>query len=137
MIPGDCHLWQGGTFDVGYGAMWVNGQNRGAHRLAWEFANGEIPKGMFVCHKCDNRLCVNVDHLFLGTQYDNIDDMVSKQRHARGETQSASKLTEEQVLEIREIYARGGITQTALGKRYGVGHTTVSYVVNKRAWSHV
>lgn len=124
-------------FQVGYGALWVNGQNRGAHRLAWELKNGPIPHGMFICHRCDNRQCVNVDHLFLGTRKDNIDDMVHKQRHARGESQAASKLSEEDVLSIREIYAKGGITQTELGKQFGVGHTTVSYVVNKRAWRHV
>ncbi len=134
---GSCHEWVGTKFSTGYGAFWLDGQNRGAHRVAWEMKNGKIPDDLFVCHTCDNPGCINTDHMFLGTILDNNKDKLMKQRHARGETQAASKLKEEDVLAIREIYALGGITQTQLGKRFGVGHTTVSYVVNKKAWSHV
>lgn len=132
-----CHAWVGTKFSTGYGAFWFKGQNRGAHRIAWEMTNGEIPKGLFVCHKCDNPACVNVEHMFLGTIQDNNEDKRIKERQARGESQAASKLTEEDVREIRAIYSQGGISQTELGRRYGVGHTLISYVVNKIYWKHV
>jgi DNA-binding XRE family transcriptional regulator len=138
VVVDSCHTWQGSHFKVtGYGAFWLKGQNRGAHRIAWEIVKGKIPRGLHLCHSCDNRGCVNPEHMFLGSHQDNVADMVAKARHAFGERQTNSKLTDAQVLEIRQVYARGGISQTELGKSYGVGHTTISYVVNKRAWRHL
>jgi hypothetical protein len=77
----DCVEWQGARMARGYGRLRVNGRQMLAHRVAWERANGPIPEGYVICHRCDNPPCVNVDHLFLGTQRDNVYDMCAKGRH--------------------------------------------------------
>jgi len=79
----DCAEWGAGRFSTGYGQFWLRGANVGAHRIAWVIANGQIPDGMCVLHHCDNRRCVNVGHLFLGTVKDNISDMDKKRRRGR------------------------------------------------------
>jgi hypothetical protein len=78
-----CWLWIGGRTSRGYGMFTArHRRQRGAHRYAWEMVNGPIPDGMVICHRCDNPPCVRVDHLFLGTQKDNIHDMMAKHRGA-------------------------------------------------------
>ena len=131
----ECWTWSG-SLSHGYGQL---SSRRGrtpfkAHRVSWRLHVGPIPVGTFVCHTCDNRACVNPDHLFLGTDEDNKKDMVSKGRHAHGQTTYA-KLTINEVLEIRKRYDLGGITQKELGRLYGVGQDQVSRIVTGKRWS--
>jgi hypothetical protein len=88
-----CILWVGAKNNRGYGSVRVNGVTRGAHRLAWELAFGPIPSGVEVLHRCDNRPCVNTGHLFLGSQRDNIHDMIRKGRDGATITGAARKKT--------------------------------------------
>lgn len=77
----NCWLWTGPLSPLGYGYFSLNAKTVGAHRAAWTLLRGEIPKGMLICHRCDNPKCVNPDHLFVGTDYDNNIDCIKKGRH--------------------------------------------------------
>lgn len=137
----DCIEWSGARNSKGYGHCRdpITKRTRRVHRVAWEQTHGPIPDGMYVLHRCDNRACINVEHLFLGTQADNMADMRAKGRAktAPGEQQGQHKLTEAQVREIRLAYAAGGITHAALALRYGVVVSTVSNILTRRTWKHV
>ena len=136
---GDCWPWMGGTYRGGYGAFGVRaGETRHAHRVAWELANGPIPSGFFVCHHCDNRLCVNPSHLFLGTVQDNASDCRSKNRNwvAYGDRCGKAKLTKEQVSEIRRLYATGRYQQKDLAPMFDVDRTTIHRIVRQKRWNH-
>lgn len=101
-----CLEWLGYTRS-GYGSLSVNGRQEQAHRVSYEIAKGPIPGGLFVCHKCDNRLCINIDHLFLGTNRDNVNDMVSKRRHNFGDKHPGIIVTTELKEKIRELVGEG------------------------------
>lgn len=104
-----------------------------AHREAWEKANGPIPEGLFVLHKCDNRACREITHLFLGTHQDNMDDCVAKGRIARGETTRHFKLLEKDVREIRSSELSG----LELAEKFGVAPSVISRVRTFKTWRHV
>lgn len=132
-------LWIGGVSSGGYGVFCdANGRSISAHRQAWEFANGSICDGLYVCHVCDIRTCVNPTHLFLGTQKDNIADCVRKRRFdmttRRGEKNWNHKLTEQQVLEIR---ADKDTPDTELGRAYGVSRERISEIQRGEGWVHI
>jgi hypothetical protein len=119
-----CIDFNGYRLRCGYGRCWYKGAKWLAHRAAWDEANGPIPAGLFVCHHCDNRACINPDHLFLGTNADNMQDMRAKGRSSngirpRGEGCTHSKLTEDQVREIRDR-AAGGEPQRSIASDYGI-----------------
>jgi hypothetical protein len=134
---GDCWIWLRHIDPrFGYGITSYKGKAWKTHRLAWFFTFGEIPENMKVLHKCDNTKCVRPDHLFLGTQEDNIKDMVSKNRQKNsprfGEENPMSKLTEEQVKEIRSRYVSGNGYK--LAKEFGVWPMTINRIVRNVTW---
>ena len=128
----ECWEWIGGK-TRGYGEIWDHDRQRRAHRVSWEWANGPIPKGKFVCHTCDNRACVNPKHLWLGSIADNQRDMAMKKRSTIGERNPHSKLTEEDVREIRA----SSLKRCELAKIYKVGHQAISQVILRQNWAHV
>jgi hypothetical protein len=132
-----CWLWCGAVADTGYGKMAAFGQVKAsAHRVSWRLHNGDIPRGSFVCHRCDVRLCVNPAHLFLGSPADNMADMHAKGRHRtapnRGAANHNAKLTEEQVREIRA----NGRDALEVARELGVSRALVYHIRNGRAWRH-
>jgi hypothetical protein len=136
---GDCRLWLGEIDKDGYGRLNIAGRSLRVHRLSWELFYGPIPDGLHVCHNCpggDNRHCVRVTHLFLGTHQDNMDDMRAKGRHAFGTKQGAAKLTPDDVRAIRAAYAQG-ILMRELARRYGVGKSAIQCAIRRETWRHI
>lgn len=117
-----CQEWQSTLHRDGYGKFWFKGSQIPAHRMAYILFNGEIPKGQWVLHKCDNRKCVNPKHLFLGNRIDNINDMDKKQR--RG---TKSTLKESQVSEIKKLLDVG-ISQQKIATLFNVHQTAISRI---------
>lgn len=142
ITPG-CWEWTGARKKEGYGATGYRlapGKRRlvHAHKLSWEIHFGPVPVGIQVCHRCDNPPCVNPDHLFLGTQADNIADMIAKGRHVavRGAASPHAKLTEEAVSSIRKLRAQG-VTLQELAEMYGVALQNISMAANRKSWRHL
>lgn len=134
-MPNGCWEWQA-AFNHGYGWFSVSRlKAKNAHRVSYELYVGKIPSGMFVCHKCDNRKCVNPAHLFLGTNADNMHDMAVKGRANRptGERHPRARLNEEMVKEIR----LGFSSTKDLAKRFGVALITVQKAKAGTNWSHL
>jgi hypothetical protein len=134
--PNGCIHFLGVKCKNGYGKIRVGGGNRSpflAHRVAYEIAKGKIPKGFYVCHKCDNRICINPDHLFIGNQTDNMQDASDKGRTARGEKCHASKLKASDIPFIRSDKR----TQESIAKYYGVKQSVISRIKNRITWKHV
>lgn len=127
-----CHEWQGCLAKNGYGQIGHNNKILYTHRVAWLLAYGD-PGKAYVLHKCDNRRCVNPEHLFLGTFQDNMDDMVAKRRHAYGVRNGHAKLTDD---DARQILASKETT-TELAERYLVSLPTISQLKSGRTWAHV
>jgi len=143
-----CWNWTAHKDNKGYGRIEINGKNCYAHRISWEMHYGKIPEGLFVCHHCDNPLCINPKHLFLGTQKDNIRDAIKKGRMnhlinnnnvnpSKGEKHYRAKLTENQVREIRKINSAGYIPQRTLAGLFGISPQTLSFIVNNKTWKHI
>lgn len=161
-----CWEWTGGKTPFGYGTFKIGNRPRAAHRFAWELANGPIPDKLSVLHRCDNPSCVRFDHLFTGTQGDNVRDAASKgrlargqrngkhthpekrqrgdshwqrrtpERAARGERVGGAKLTENQVREIRALRSEGA-TLISIAALYGVRLTNIQQIVTRQTWRHV
>ena len=134
-----CWLWTGSHFPFGYGYITVGSRLTKqiwlAHRLAWVLTNGPILDDLCVCHSCDNPGCVNPAHLFLGTRDENNRDRQEKGRGARGEHQGHAKLTWDEVVEVRRLYALGDISQSELARRFGVSQPAIGAVVTYRSWA--
>lgn len=136
-----CWGWTGQKHPHGYGEIERRYEGKRyvilAHRISWILHKGKIPHGLRVLHACDNPPCTNPDHLFLGTQLENIQDAVMKGRNARGERLPGAKLTNITVRKIRELHDSGGITHQALADQFGVTRSLITCVVNRQIWKHV
>lgn len=138
-----CWLWTASCGDKGYGQMgrWkLNDRPIGAHVASWILHFGPIPRGMCICHKCDNPPCVNPNHLFLGTRLDNTADMMKKGRHVigkryKGESHSNHIVTQVQVGYIRRLYESGARSQQSLADELGIAQTTVSAIIRRQTWA--
>jgi hypothetical protein len=131
--PNECWPWPHALTRNGYGRVGVGRLLRYAHRLSFEAFNGPIPDGENVCHRCDNPPCWNPAHLFSGTTAENIADRDRKERVCRGERHHASRLSEDEVREIRA----SGLSGPELGRQYGVSPFTIYKILDGRSWKHV
>lgn len=148
-----CWLFTGTKNGAGYGTIGLGTKEQGkgfVHRVSYEIHHGPIPAGMVVCHKCDVKLCVNPDHLFVGTHNDNSQDAKSKGRIASGERWAAanrdickgerhgrSKLKECEVLEIIRLHQELGLNRAQLGRQFGISRRMVSNIIAGRNWNHL
>ena len=132
-----CWIWTRCLSDFGYGKIGWNGKTILTHRLSFEIHKGEIPDGLFVCHKCDNPACVNPDHLFLGTNADNMRDCKNKGRMFKFARKSI--LTADQVLAIRGKFVPFKYTIKMLAKDYGVKPSTIISAIyySARNWNRL
>lgn len=130
-----CWKWVASKDPYGYGRFQINGKPHKAHRVAYEIYHGPIPDGMCVLHTCDNPSCVNPEHLWTGTNADNMADKRSKGRNRMGEAVPQSVLTEKQVIEIRSL--KGIATQQVIATRFNISQTTVSRILRRVYWPHI
>lgn len=137
--PDTCWLWKGTITNDGYGLISLGGMatQTSAHRASYMLHVGPIPEGMVVCHRCDVPACVNPNHLFVGTVAENNADRNRKGRTKtpimRGSSHPASKLSADQVREIRSLYPAA--SQRALASRFGVSSGTISDIIHRRRWA--
>jgi len=131
----ECWEWQAIKSKDNYGVFETKGKHIAAHRYAWELANGPIPAGMLACHKCDNRLCCNPNHIFIGTHKDNMQDMVLKGRSnkLKGIQKPQAKLTIADIYEIRASSNK----LIDLAKKYGVRDSAISKIKLRQRWKHL
>lgn len=133
---GDCILWTGNKNKKGYGLIGYLGDYFSTHRLAYIAEHGDIPKGLHVLHTCDVPNCTNPKHLWIGTNTDNILDRMKKGRSNVGQNVSFSKLTDNNVIDIRKKLAKGE-TCASLAKTYNVTPSNISYIKRNKTWKHI
>jgi len=139
-----CWGWKGSVNNKGYGQVFCGGEIKFAHRFSYENFVASIPSGMFVCHHCDNPICSNPHHLFIGTNSDNILDSIEKGRFkrvpdackARGEKVAGSKLKENEVVQIKKMIEHG-FGNKPIAELFHVGHATISLIRVNKTWKHV
>ena len=149
--PDECWEWQGGR-KRGYGRFSIDSRDYIAHRIAYYLQHCADPGSLLVCHSCDNRVCCNGRHLFTGTALDNVRDRDYKgrgrfsvfpgsrthpEKFVRGSQVKGSKLTADQVREIRTLWATSQYTVVELGKRFGVSHNTICAITSFKTWAHL
>ena len=133
-LDNGCIEWTGFRDKWGYGRVKRAGKCMFAHRASWEEHRGAIPAGMFVCHSCDNRACINPEHLFLGTALDNVKDMDAKGRcpRAPGEVNGRAKVNAETVRRIRAL--KGVMTGVEIAPMVGLSKTQVYNILGGKQW---
>lgn len=137
-----CWEWKGARGEAGHGQIRIGNRSRQAHRVMFEILHGEIPEGENILHRCDNPPCINPDHLFSGTQKQNIHDMWAKDRQQgyihqpKGSKHPQAKLLEKDVLELREL-RNSGFTYKALADRFGISKSTAAEIVSRKTWRHI
>lgn len=131
----DCWPWLGTTNQTGYGVVRLGGRYEIAHRVAWQIHNNRvIPEALFGCHSCDNPVCCNPNHIFLGTPADNSSDMVRKGRsHSPADGGPNAKLTRSDADAIYSL--KGTRKQLSVAEQFGVSQSTVSLIWNERIWA--
>lgn len=150
--PNKCWNWEG--YKDRYGVFWISNKKYSSHRVAYFISNNVDPLEKLVCHSCDNPYCCNPNHLWLGTQKENMGDMISKgrdkkasgsangtythpERIARGSRVGVSKLTEEQIVIIRKLFTTGTPSQKEVAEKFNVSGSLISLIVNKKRWKHL
>lgn len=132
---GQCWIWTGAKFKLGYGKVIINYKPCLAHRVSWTLSHGEISNRVCILHKCDNPSCVNPTHLFKGSKADNNRDRAQKGRSALGEKSGRVKLTDNQVKEIRATYQKGSTEfgSIKLGEKFGVSHRHILHIIHNKS----
>jgi hypothetical protein len=131
-----CWEWQSTTNQSGYGKFWLHGKTVIAHRVSFLINNGPIPLGEQIRHTCDNPPCVNPKRLLTGTGKENAADALKRDKYRRGSRNGRARLTEDQVIEIRNGW-RQGETQVSMARRFGVSKSAIQWVLNGRNWAHL
>jgi hypothetical protein len=130
-----CWLWTGKPNATGYGQFNAGDKMWLAHRYSYNLNVGPIMNGLHVLHKCDVPLCVNPEHLFLGTQAENVQDMLNKGREAKGSKRGNAKLKEADIYQIRNLRLEG-LTHRQIASRLNVSHTTIIRILLHNSWKH-
>ncbi len=131
-----CLEWTGALDQDGYGVFWIDGKTQRSHRAAWELEHGPLTDGTVLLHTCDNPKCVNVKHLSIGSQSENLIDMKEKGRAAKGSENANTKLSESDIPTIRRL-AKMGFTPTKIATRFEVDAAAIKDVLTGRTWSHI
>jgi len=131
-----CWLWTGATYNSGYGQIKTPYKSYRAHRVALMLAGVELKDDDLALHKCDNKLCVNPDHLYAGTHQDNMDDATSRGRRVCGEKHHSSKLTADDVSAIRAQF-ENGVSTVQVAKQYGICQATAYEIKSMKIWRNI
>ena len=134
----DCWEWSGSCSCWGYGILIIKTRPMRAHRVSWEIHNGPIPADLCVLHKCDNRKCVNPNHLWLGTNEENTQDRHKKHRDysPKGELNVFCKLTEQQVVQIKKLLDNG-VPNVQIASKFNISQQNICNIKKGRSWRHV
>lgn len=131
-----CWVYMGATNSRGYGNVGIGStETILAHRLAYEQVHGPVPAGMFVCHQCDVKCCVNPDHLYAGSRLDNARDAAARKRFAYGVKNGNGRITDAQVREAMRLLSEG-VSKHEIGRRLSISRTTVLDVSNGKRRQH-